>query len=182
MKSALLVGLSLWVMLATPAPAVVVVVRTLSPGQMLLPSIPTSEPELPATSIEEEFLKPPPIVAPAETAAYRIGDDGKLIRLPGPQARWPHQGCLMCLGIHLERTHRVPNDYLAMFGHAQWDVLHSNLHNEKSQPVVPAEAAIPPSQTPPAITPPAKPDAKSGGCSGGVCPSPSRAKWRGIFR
>jgi len=124
------------------------------------------------SSIEEELLKPPPIVAPAESAAWKIGKDGKLIRLPGLKFKWPHQGCLMCLGIHLERTHKVPMDHLQKYGREQWDVIHCNLHNEK------VEVADPPAVKPP----PSKFSDKSGGCSGGSCSSPSRTKWRGMFR
>ena len=121
-----------------------------------------------SSSVEEEFLKPPPIVAPAKSEAWKVGDDGKLIRLPGPKIKWPHQGCLMCLGIHLERTHRVPNDYLETFGFAQWSVIHDNLHNEKAAPEV-----KPPSP---------KTQDKSGGCSGGACSSRLRVHHRGLFR
>ena len=110
-----------------------------------------------ATSVEVELLKPPPAEVPAESTAWRKGEDGKLVRLPGPAHRWPHQGCLMCLGIHIRQTHRIPQDKLDELGHQQWDVLHCNLHNEKTQ-------------------------TKAGGCSGGACSSPSRTRWRGRFR
>lgn len=120
------------------------------------------------TSVEEELLKPPPTVVPVKSAAWSVANDGKLIRLPGPKIKWPHQGCLMCLGIHLERTHKVPMKHLQTFGSVQWDVIHCNLHNEK----------LPPEATPP----PPKPQSKAGGCSGGNCSSPSAIRWRGLFR
>ena len=133
------------------------------------------------SSDEEELTKPVPTETPAEPSVWETGPDGRIVRLPGSRVPWPHQGCLMCLGIHLERTHRVPMSHLQKYGRDQWDTIHCNFHNKpKAQSVAPATG---PPLSPPAIVPPPKLDSKSGsGCPGGVCPSPAAATWKATWR
>jgi hypothetical protein len=60
-----------------------------------------------------------------------------LTRLPGPTHAWP---CIsgrrttndkMCLGIHLQGTHKQRRDYLEDLTYTQWRTLHDNLHNAR---------------------------------------------------
>lgn len=56
----------------------------------------------------------------------------KLKRLDGPEWEGPHGDCLMCLGNHLIGGHDISLDYLYKINYSQWEILHSNLHNDKN--------------------------------------------------
>ena len=53
------------------------------------------------------------------------------VRTPGPHYRGPHPGCMMCLGNHLQSTHRVSRPRLDTVGYQKWGTLHDNHHNHK---------------------------------------------------
>lgn len=192
-----LLPLAVLLLAALPCPAVVIVVT--SPVEAL-PSIPVAAVAAPVveheeTSVESELALPVPTEEPADSPAWRKDDDGKLVRLPGPQVAWPYQGCLMCLGIHLERTHKVPQAKLDELGYKQWDVLHCNLHNEAAyvaslakkddspELITPVRPAYTTGPIVPVEKEEAKPVMKKSPCANGQCPSPAASqRWRGMLR